>query len=266
MESISFDRAAEFYDATRGHSPKVAQRISDSLHAALPERAHILEIGVGTGRISRPILENGLTVYGVDLSMAMMQRLLQNLDPGVTPPGLAQANAIRLPFASNSLDAVLAVHVFHLIAGWQQALQEIQRVLRPGGSLFVGSDWRPQRSPISQVRNEWRRIVQELAGRVEQPGVRTFDRLVVHLLQHGASFYQWNAAEWTSTYNLSEYIDRLEARIYSSTWLIPDEVFPACIQRLRAWAQANFHSLDQEIEIPRRFVWQRYRWVDAEPG
>jgi SAM-dependent methyltransferase len=49
---------------------------------------------------------------------------------------LARASGATLPFPDGSYDAVITVHVFHLIPAWQQALREVQRVLKPGGVLL----------------------------------------------------------------------------------------------------------------------------------
>ena len=51
-----------------------------------------------------------------------------------------RADATRLPFADGCFDAVLAVHVFHLIPRWRDVLAEVARVLRPDGSLLHAAD------------------------------------------------------------------------------------------------------------------------------
>ena len=43
------------------------------------------------------------------------------------------ADMTTVPFADASFDVVIAMHVFHLVDGWQQAVHEVLRVLRPGG-------------------------------------------------------------------------------------------------------------------------------------
>src|SRR3712207_7789166 len=43
------------------------------------------------------------------------------------PIGLVQADAARLPFDNDTFDAVVAVHVFHLIGNWIEAMDEADR-------------------------------------------------------------------------------------------------------------------------------------------
>ena len=148
---VSFDRAAPTYEATRGFPPGIADQVADAAVRVLGAEARTAEIGVGTGRIARPLAARGVRVIGVDLSRAMMAQLLHLLPPGAPRPSLTQGEAAHLPLASGRLDAVLAVHVFHLIPDWQGALAEVRRVLRPGGRLLAGYDWRPPETPGSRL-------------------------------------------------------------------------------------------------------------------
>ena len=79
--SISFDPVADRYDDTRGYSAAVAERIAQGLMRVGPISAgnHLLEIGIGTGRIALPLLREGVNVTGVDISSRMVERLRANL-------------------------------------------------------------------------------------------------------------------------------------------------------------------------------------------
>src|SRR5581483_6281646 len=100
-EAVSFDRAAEYYDATRALSPAVEQAVTALLAGELAGHGRCLEIGVGTGRIALPLLRAGVEMLGVDLSRAMMARIAAKSD-GVALLPLAQADATRLPFRDHS--------------------------------------------------------------------------------------------------------------------------------------------------------------------
>src|SRR5579884_4565904 len=82
MTSISFDRAVEFYDATRGYPPGVDEQIADAIAAAVGATAEtrFLEMGIGTGRIAFPLIKRGYHYTGIDLSAAMMGRLREKID------------------------------------------------------------------------------------------------------------------------------------------------------------------------------------------
>jgi 2-polyprenyl-3-methyl-5-hydroxy-6-metoxy-1,4-benzoquinol methylase len=79
--SVAFDRAAEYYDQTRGFPAEVSEHIADVIEEAAglgdrPEGAagRLLEIGVGTGRISLPLHRRGRRTVGIDLSEPMLER------------------------------------------------------------------------------------------------------------------------------------------------------------------------------------------------
>ena len=66
--SISFDRAAEYYDRTRRLTPEASAALTGLLANQLRDRQPTLEIGVGTGLVSLPLHEMGVRMTGVDLS------------------------------------------------------------------------------------------------------------------------------------------------------------------------------------------------------
>lgn len=148
MRSISFDRAADYYDATRTLPQQHADDLTDLLTRELTGRSRCLEIGVGTGRIALPLHQRGAPLVGVDLSAPMLRRLIGNAG-GQPPFPVLLADATNLPFVDASYDAVLASHVLHLIPDWQAAAEEVLRVLRVGGVLLVdfgggvATPWRP---------------------------------------------------------------------------------------------------------------------------
>ncbi|MDQ2816117.1 MAG: class I SAM-dependent methyltransferase [Actinomycetota bacterium] len=78
MSGLSFDRAADYYDATRGLPAGVSREVSQVLSSALRRRALCLEIGVGTGRVALPLAEIGINLVGVDLAPAMLDHLVAN--------------------------------------------------------------------------------------------------------------------------------------------------------------------------------------------
>ena len=69
----------------------------------------------GHGRIAKPLLAAGVRITGIDLSRNMMNRLRETLGD-LPAPALLNGDITRLPFASESFDAVIGVHILHLVA------------------------------------------------------------------------------------------------------------------------------------------------------
>src|SRR4051812_24312774 len=90
----------------------------------------VIDLGAGTGKFTRLLIETGAVVIAVEPSATMLERLARDL-PGVAAlRGTAQA----IPLTEASIDAVVCAQAFHWFAS-AAALAEIRRVLKPGGML-----------------------------------------------------------------------------------------------------------------------------------
>jgi len=105
----------------------------------------ILDLGCGEGRhVISAYLEQDVTSIGVDLSLddlrTSQERFQHFADPDNSNKrfGLSAATALQLPFADNTFDKVICSEVLEHIPDFKAALQEIERVLKPGG-LFCAS-------------------------------------------------------------------------------------------------------------------------------
>lgn len=123
--ALSFGPAADAYERSRPGYPAAAVR---DLLGPVPR--DVLDLGAGTGKLTRAVVAEGHRVLAVDPSDQMLTTL-RGVVPGVeTRVGTAEA----LPCDSGSVDAVVAGQAYH----WFDppvALPEIARVLRPGGIL-----------------------------------------------------------------------------------------------------------------------------------
>jgi SAM-dependent methyltransferase len=97
----------------------------------------LLEVGIGDGE-NVPLLPRSLSISGVDIAEVPLAAC-RDRHPGLS---LALAEGERLPFADRSFDAVLSVGGFNFYSDPVQALREMARVARPGGTVVV-ADERP---------------------------------------------------------------------------------------------------------------------------
>ncbi len=129
---------AKFYDKVYARMLARAQR--EAVEAAVRCGRDILEIGVGTG-LTLPYFPPDKRVVGVDLSEDMLQvagRKVRERGLGAVT-GLSVMDACRLGFPNESFDAVTAQFVITLVPSPEQALAEMDRVLRPGGEIVISS-------------------------------------------------------------------------------------------------------------------------------
>ncbi|WP_316167006.1 MULTISPECIES: class I SAM-dependent methyltransferase [unclassified Bradyrhizobium] len=116
--------------------------LSDSLGAK--PRAQVVDLGAGTGKFTRLLARTGADVVAVEPVDAMRERLALS-SPGVR--ALA-GTAESMPLDDQSVDAVACAQAFHWFANGR-ALQEIHRVLRPGGRL--GLVWNVREESVDWV-------------------------------------------------------------------------------------------------------------------
>ena len=83
-----------------------------------------------------------------------------------------------LPFDDASFDAVIAVHVLHLVPEWRKALDEALRVLRPGAALLLGQDIAAPNAMNHDIQDRWAQIVRELGADPQRVGARTFAEIL----------------------------------------------------------------------------------------
>jgi SAM-dependent methyltransferase len=98
----------------------------------LPSTAIVLDLGAGTGKLTRLLVSAFGRVVAVEPAEAM-RRLLALLCPEAE---LRAGTAQEIPLADASVDAVFAAEAFHRFYD-EPALNEIARVLRPGGALVL---------------------------------------------------------------------------------------------------------------------------------
>ena len=110
------------------------------IHALLPERARVLEVGAGTGRYSVALAREGYDVSAVELVERNLETLRENAK-GLENLSATQGDATNLgAFPDDAFDAVLALGpMYHLHAPeeWNRALDEAIRVTKPGGLIFT---------------------------------------------------------------------------------------------------------------------------------
>ena len=127
MPSGSFDRWPDDYERGRPGWPREVVEIP-----GLPAAASVLDLGAGTGKLTRLLVDAFDRVVAVEPAEAM-RRLLVPLCPNAEVlPGTAE----EIPLADAPVDAVFVAEAFHRFDR-EHALAEIARVLRPRGALVL---------------------------------------------------------------------------------------------------------------------------------
>jgi ubiquinone/menaquinone biosynthesis C-methylase UbiE len=97
----------------------------------------VLEIGFGAGAAVRRYARSGARIYAVDLAEISVQRAHKSLQLFNLKGNLLQSDAAFLPFRGDSFDYVLSFGVLHHLPSTEAGIQEVHRVLKPGGKALI---------------------------------------------------------------------------------------------------------------------------------
>jgi demethylmenaquinone methyltransferase/2-methoxy-6-polyprenyl-1,4-benzoquinol methylase len=140
-----YDSISEIYDSLSGpHERKYTEAALKRLYVR--EGDNVLEIGFGTGHSLKKLAEstgNAGRVYGIDISPRMLRIARKRIEKA----GLAErialycGDALSLPYKDSFFDAVFMSFTLELFDTPEipQLLQEVKRVLKPGGKTGVVS-------------------------------------------------------------------------------------------------------------------------------
>jgi 2-polyprenyl-3-methyl-5-hydroxy-6-metoxy-1,4-benzoquinol methylase len=121
--------------------PWIMERIDRQ--ATLLKGKHLLEIGCGVGYDSLEFLKRGVRVTATDLTPSAIKLARRHFGmERVTLQDVRVENVLALSFRDNTFDAVWANGVVHHTGDTRRAVQEIRRVLKPGGRAIISHFYR----------------------------------------------------------------------------------------------------------------------------
>lgn len=216
--SISFDRFADIYDKTRGHSSQAMGKVMEALKRELEDSRRTLDVGTGTGRFSGPLQSAGINVVGIDLSIKMLEKAREK---GTT--NIAVGDVRTLPFRDSSFDDAISIHALHLIKDWQTALREISRVTK-NHLISIGREG-PGREHNPGER--YRELLKRLGHEVSHPGMAE-PRLSEFLRPVKSEFIVKDKGDTKKS------LENLDSRAYSIQWNVPEDLHGKAMKELKS--------------------------------
>jgi ubiquinone/menaquinone biosynthesis C-methylase UbiE len=251
--ATQFDRISQIYDETR--QPLKEAAVDKIKNVLLRDNCgSIIEVGVGTGRVAKPLQERGFEIVGLDVSKGM---LLKAREKGVLR--LILADADFLPLGEKSFDAAILAHVLQIFKNPAEVFgkivgvvkKEVVALVRKRDDALAGDTG--DESVIRQVfekvsaqmgcalptcRGEWRRKESEfLAAFPPTEFITIQDELIETTVDERLSFF--------------------EKRPFRYCVEVPDEVFHKVIQEVRS-------SMDTKMKIQYKRVEQMAIWKLTE--
>jgi ubiquinone/menaquinone biosynthesis C-methylase UbiE len=114
------------------------RKLAERLKAGLPNGGDVLEVAPGPGFLAAEMARGGkFRVTGLDISRTFVELARKNAAEAGVRVEFRHGNASEMPFAANSFDLLVCRAAFKNFSQPEKALQEMQRVLRPGGTGVI---------------------------------------------------------------------------------------------------------------------------------
>jgi SAM-dependent methyltransferase len=146
--SRSFETVAADYERHRPDYPEDALRWAVE-QLGLEPAARVLDVGAGTGKLTRGLVALGFDVVAVEPGAPMLEQLRAALPAAEAFEGPAEA----IPLPDASVDAAFAGQAFHWFDR-ERAVPELHRVIRAGGGLALLWNWWDERDALQKELGE----------------------------------------------------------------------------------------------------------------
>jgi SAM-dependent methyltransferase len=248
-----FDRTADIYDETR---EALSEEAIDKASLVLSKDGcrRILEVGIGTGRIAKPLLGRNFELVGVDFSRGMLAKAKEK---GIEDLVMGEAN--HLPFEDKVFDAALMAHVLHLLDSPAETFGKLARVARNEVVILVrkreGASISPGGDELLGLRQTFARAAEEMGYSLPSRSRDWLERFKRE--REFLSAYPPDELitiqDATVVTTLGERLASFEKRAYGYPEGIPEDVFQKVMERVRS-------SMDASKEIRYRREEQMAIW------
>jgi SAM-dependent methyltransferase len=226
--AASFGAAADAYERARPSYPEAAVD-----WILPPDARRVLDLGAGTGKLTRHLVARGLEVVAVEPSAGMRAQLTQGLPNVPVLPGSAEA----IPLDDASVDLVVCGQAWHWFDP-ARAVREVARVLKPGGQL--GLIWN-----IRDRRDGW---MDAFSG-LEPPHDNSEDDSENPRVGPPFGPVERFDLPWRQSTNPDALIDLLASRSY--VIVLPDAERAALMARVRRFLETDPATAGKaEISVP----------------
>ena len=192
-----FSRAAVNYSDAAVVQNQMADDLFDSLPLSSDTPARIADLGCGTGYLTEKLLSRYLSseVIGLDIASGMLHEARyffeQSVNHSRANPRLLQADIESLPLADNICDLVVSNAALQW-TNFENALQEVARILVPGGTALIGTfaegtlqEWHQALDKLGLERSHKMPSQKQLESCIEKSNLTLLQtNSISHLLRH----------------------------------------------------------------------------------
>jgi SAM-dependent methyltransferase len=235
----SFGGIAHDYDRFRPGPP------DEAVEWLMPAGARVLEIGAGTGALTRRLLARAAHVRAVEPDARMRAVLAARVPAAEVVDGRAE----ELPADDGSFDVVIGASMWHWVDE-ELALLEVARVLRPGGTFSLL--WNGPDRSVDWMRSLWAGGTVLSAVQIEGVDAQRRERHLVHLGRDTPFFEpERRVVRWSRAMTTDELVGL--AGTYSAIVTMPAPERRECLASMSRFLTSRQESTnDGKIEVPMR--------------
>jgi ubiquinone/menaquinone biosynthesis C-methylase UbiE len=259
--TLSFDALAEQFDDQRGLPANALRHLVAFVDGIARGRTlTVVEPGIGTGRISLPLAAAGHRIVGVDISRPMLDACARKaatlrVEERVT---LIEGDATMIPCKDDSCDLGVFASLLYLLRGWEDVLDELARIVRPGGVVVWIRERTERGDALALWDTGWRTRV-EAAGFHHQAASPTEDEILAALSRRWPDVMTEPLASWTFGQSVGRARDGYGERLRSLYPQIPDDTWSVMVQDFLHWAETSFPDpegrLDGQVMLEAIVAW-----------
>jgi putative AdoMet-dependent methyltransferase len=147
-DSTVYSSQSEYREAFEGYDNILKEVVKE---VGLPANSRVLEIGVGTGNLTRYLLEKNWDTYGVDPSPEMRAKAMEKIPHFIVDDG----HFLKLPEALNNLGSIVSTYAFHHLTDEQKskAVSLLTQRLAPDGKIVMADTAYKDEQAKSQLLN-----------------------------------------------------------------------------------------------------------------
>ena len=137
MKQSFWERFANVYDLAMKKNQRMEREAAAYITEFLDKDMKLLETACGTGRFSCALAKQVSRISCCDYAEQMVQQTAKKAQSlGLTNLDVSRQDITALSFPDHSFDAALAANVLHLLPEPERAIEELSRVVLPGGLLI----------------------------------------------------------------------------------------------------------------------------------
>jgi ubiquinone/menaquinone biosynthesis C-methylase UbiE len=201
--AAAFGPAAADYERARPSYPPAAIEVLRA-EAGVGPGKRVCDLAAGTGKLTRLLVTTGADVVAIEPVPGMRAQLAEVLPDIDVLDGTAES----IPLDDDSVDALTVAQAFHWFR-FDEALTEIRRVLRPGGSLAILFNQRDERVPWVKT---WNDVIEWHSRRIAYYQTTDWSKL---LHEHAFADVGYRSTEWTQPLTR----DLLASRVRSVSYI-----------------------------------------------